>query len=328
MIRCESCGASSGDERGAGRRSGADKLPQSAGAGTRTWTRSTPTVRRATGADPDRRVQPVVPVHPVDHRDAANRRREGRSARRPDPRRARRRAGQAVRRRARGDPRDGRSEEHRPDRRVRRRAWPTAVADGAGAARTPRSSAGDSSRPGIRSTCSSPSGGTCRSPRCSRSRRTTSGLMVTEMPRGPAAAREDHPGPGGEPDAEGQRARRLHPPRRDGPGRRPAQPAGPADPQRQTRRGCRRPKTAARESSCSSTSTRSRRGRARISARALWEAHRAAHTGATSAAGSPRPPRIVDPDTRLPPPRYWLLHTLAHVLIREMAMSCGYGAPA
>ena len=34
---------------------------------------------------------------------------------------------------------------------------------------------------------------------------------------------------------------------------------------------------------------------------------------------------IVDPDTRLPPPRYWLLHTLSHMLIREMAMSCGYG---
>lgn len=35
---------------------------------------------------------------------------------------------------------------------------------------------------------------------------------------------------------------------------------------------------------------------------------------------------LVDPDTRLPPPRYWLVHTLAHLLIREMAMSCGYGA--
>ena len=36
--------------------------------------------------------------------------------------------------------------------------------------------------------------------------------------------------------------------------------------------------------------------------------------------------KAVDPDTRLPAPRYWLLHTLSHVLIREMAMSCGYGA--
>jgi len=34
----------------------------------------------------------------------------------------------------------------------------------------------------------------------------------------------------------------------------------------------------------------------------------------------------VDPDERLRPPRYWLLHTLAHLLFREMAMSAGYGA--
>lgn len=33
----------------------------------------------------------------------------------------------------------------------------------------------------------------------------------------------------------------------------------------------------------------------------------------------------VNPDTRLPGPRYWLLHTFAHTLIRELAMSCGYG---
>jgi hypothetical protein len=59
----------------------------------------------------------------------------------------------------------------------------------------------------------------------------------------------------------------------------------------------------------------------------LRAAHRAAHqrnfrnrlseTATTSS---------VDPDTRLQPPRYWLLHTLSHILIREMAMSCGYGA--
>jgi hypothetical protein len=34
----------------------------------------------------------------------------------------------------------------------------------------------------------------------------------------------------------------------------------------------------------------------------------------------------VDPDSRLRPPRYWLIHTLAHVLIRELAMTCGYSA--
>jgi hypothetical protein len=34
----------------------------------------------------------------------------------------------------------------------------------------------------------------------------------------------------------------------------------------------------------------------------------------------------VDPDTRHRPPRYWLIHTFAHVLIRELAMTCGYSA--
>ncbi|MEU3168536.1 DUF1998 domain-containing protein [Streptosporangium sp. NPDC006930] len=34
----------------------------------------------------------------------------------------------------------------------------------------------------------------------------------------------------------------------------------------------------------------------------------------------------IDPDTRLKPPRYWLVHTLAHVLIRELALTCGYSA--
>jgi hypothetical protein len=57
----------------------------------------------------------------------------------------------------------------------------------------------------------------------------------------------------------------------------------------------------------------------------LWAAHREAHrrnfwNRFSETAGG------VDPDSRLPAPRYWLLHTLSHVLIREMAMSCGYGA--
>lgn len=57
----------------------------------------------------------------------------------------------------------------------------------------------------------------------------------------------------------------------------------------------------------------------------VWAAHRQAHWrnferrfSATAA--------NVNPHTRLPLPRYWLVHTLAHLLIREMAMSCGYGA--
>lgn len=57
----------------------------------------------------------------------------------------------------------------------------------------------------------------------------------------------------------------------------------------------------------------------------LWAAHRAAHrrnfeNRFSDTAGN------VDPDSRLKPPRYWLVHTLAHVLIRELAMTCGYGA--
>lgn len=57
----------------------------------------------------------------------------------------------------------------------------------------------------------------------------------------------------------------------------------------------------------------------------LWAAHREAHrrnfaNRFSETAGAD------DPDSRLPAPRYWLLHTFAHVLLREMAMSCGYGA--
>lgn len=34
----------------------------------------------------------------------------------------------------------------------------------------------------------------------------------------------------------------------------------------------------------------------------------------------------VDPDSRFPAPRYWAIHTLSHLLIREAAMSSGYGS--
>jgi hypothetical protein len=57
----------------------------------------------------------------------------------------------------------------------------------------------------------------------------------------------------------------------------------------------------------------------------LWAAHRAANRRNFRRRFS-ETAKLIDPDTRLPAPRYWLLHTLAHVLIREMAMSCGYGA--
>ncbi|MFF3182059.1 DrmB family protein [Rhodococcus pyridinivorans] len=58
---------------------------------------------------------------------------------------------------------------------------------------------------------------------------------------------------------------------------------------------------------------------------ALWAAHRDAHRRNFYRRFS-ETAKLVDPDTRLPAPRYWLLHSLSHVLIREMAMSCGYGA--
>lgn len=60
---------------------------------------------------------------------------------------------------------------------------------------------------------------------------------------------------------------------------------------------------------------------------AQWEAHRAAHVRnfkrrLSVTAGN------VDPASRFPPPRYWAIHTLSHLLIREMAMYAGYGSAA
>jgi hypothetical protein len=57
----------------------------------------------------------------------------------------------------------------------------------------------------------------------------------------------------------------------------------------------------------------------------VWEAHRLAHRRNFYRRFS-ETGEEVNPDTRLKPPRYWLVHTLAHVLIREMAMQCGYSA--
>ena len=57
----------------------------------------------------------------------------------------------------------------------------------------------------------------------------------------------------------------------------------------------------------------------------LWRAHRDAHRLNFRRRLS-ETAEVVDPDSRLKPPRYWLIHTLAHVLIREAAMSCGYSA--
>lgn len=57
----------------------------------------------------------------------------------------------------------------------------------------------------------------------------------------------------------------------------------------------------------------------------VWADHMAAHYRNLNRRTSNSAP-IDDPDSRLPPPRYWALHTLSHLLIREMAMSSGYGS--
>ena len=57
----------------------------------------------------------------------------------------------------------------------------------------------------------------------------------------------------------------------------------------------------------------------------VWEAHKLAHRRNFYRRFS-ETGEEVNPDIRLKPPRYWLVHTLAHVLIREMAMQCGYQA--
>lgn len=57
----------------------------------------------------------------------------------------------------------------------------------------------------------------------------------------------------------------------------------------------------------------------------LWEAHRQAHWRNFERRFS-ETAKEVNPDERLRPPRYWLIHTFAHALIRQMAMSSGYGA--
>lgn len=56
-----------------------------------------------------------------------------------------------------------------------------------------------------------------------------------------------------------------------------------------------------------------------------WERHRRSHRRNFERRFS-ETAKAVDPDDRLRAPRYWLVHTLAHVLIRQMAMDSGYGA--
>lgn len=64
---------------------------------------------------------------------------------------------------------------------------------------------------------------------------------------------------------------------------------------------------------------------ARVRSSDLWRAHRDAHRRNFHRRFSDTA-EDVDPDTRLKPPRYWLVHTFADVLIRQLAMTCGYSA--
>lgn len=57
----------------------------------------------------------------------------------------------------------------------------------------------------------------------------------------------------------------------------------------------------------------------------LWTAHQEAHERNFMARFSDTA-KVVDAESRFRPARYWLMHTLAHVLIREMAMYSGYSA--
>lgn len=63
----------------------------------------------------------------------------------------------------------------------------------------------------------------------------------------------------------------------------------------------------------------------RVTRSPLWKAHQESHRrnfenrfSETAAA--------VPPEERLPAPRYWMIHTFAHLLFRQMALSSGYGA--
>lgn len=57
----------------------------------------------------------------------------------------------------------------------------------------------------------------------------------------------------------------------------------------------------------------------------VWQSHEAAHERNVKRRQSRTAEKIVAAE-RMPPPRYWALHTMSHLLIREMAMSSGYGS--
>ena len=57
----------------------------------------------------------------------------------------------------------------------------------------------------------------------------------------------------------------------------------------------------------------------------VWQSHVAAHERNVKRRQS-RTAVAIEPADRMPPPRYWALHTMSHLLMREMAMSSGYGS--
>jgi hypothetical protein len=63
----------------------------------------------------------------------------------------------------------------------------------------------------------------------------------------------------------------------------------------------------------------------RVGNSVLWTMHSEAHDRNFERRFSETAGKI-KPSSRLKPPRYWLVHTLAHVLIRELALTCGYSA--
>ncbi|MGV9973235.1 DrmB family protein [Nocardia beijingensis] len=64
---------------------------------------------------------------------------------------------------------------------------------------------------------------------------------------------------------------------------------------------------------------------AKIRETELWGLHRKAHERNYRSRTSDTADNY-DPDRRFRPPRYWLVHSFAHILIRELAMTCGYNA--
>ncbi len=125
--------------------------------------------------------------------------------------------------------------------------------------------------------------------------------------------------------AGGARARRLHPPRRPRPGRsRTSSPVhrwlGPSRP------GCRRARCAARGSSCACPRTCCPTGRRGCETATAMQAHRDAYARFRRNRYSGRITGAFDPMRLWPGERYIALHTLSHLLIRTIALECGYSS--